>query len=101
MKYLITPENTVDWAKTTGYLPVRESAQQGADWTSFIKANEAYQAGNAQYAYGFIDVRLPGSFAMKNAMQVELDKMLYENATPAETLEAMSTKAQEALDQAK
>lgn len=101
MKYLITPENTVDWAKTTGYLPVRESAQQGADWTSFIEANEPYQAGNAQYAYGFIDVRLPGSFAMKNAIQAELDKMLYENATPADTLEAMSTKAQEALDQAK
>ncbi|MFJ8064324.1 extracellular solute-binding protein [Psychrobacillus sp. NPDC096426] len=101
MKYLITPENTVDWAKTTGYLPVRESAQKGADWTSFIEANEPYQAGNAQYAYGFIDVRLPGSFAMKNAMQAELDKMLYENATPADTLEAMSTKAQEALDQAK
>ena len=66
-----------------------------------LKQTKPYQAGNAQYAYGFIDVRLPGSFAMKNAMQVELDKMLYENATPAETLEAMSTKAQEALDQAK
>ncbi|MBS4201203.1 ABC transporter substrate-binding protein [Bacillus sp. FJAT-49732] len=101
MKYLITPENTVDWAKTTGYLPVRTSAQQGSDWTSFIAENEPYQAGNTQYAYGFIDVRLPGSFAMKNAMQAELDKMLYENATPAEALEAMTIKAQEALDQAK
>ena len=101
MKFLITPENTVDWAKATGYLPVRESAQQGEDWLSFIEENEAYQAGNAQYADGFIDVRLPGSYAMKNAISVELDKMLFENATPAETLEAMSTKAQEALDQAK
>ncbi|MFF2754526.1 extracellular solute-binding protein [Psychrobacillus sp. NPDC058041] len=101
MKFLISPENTVDWAKTTGYLPVRESAQKGSDWTSFIEANDPYQAGNEQYAYGFIDVRLPGSFAMKTAIQAELDKMLYDNATPAETLKAMSTKAQEALDQAK
>ena len=30
---------------------------------------------------GFIDVRLPGSYAMKNAISVELDKMLFENAS--------------------
>ena len=64
---------------------------------SFIEANEPFQAGNAQYAYGFIDVRLPGSFAMKNAMQVELDKMLYENATPAETLEVNEHKSSRSI----
>lgn len=101
MKFLITPENTVDWAKTTGYLPVRESSQKGEEWLTFIKDNEVYQAGDSQYADGFIDVRVPGAFSMKNAIAAELDKMLFENATPADTLAAMSQKAQEALDQAK
>lgn len=101
MKYLISTDNTIDWAKTTGYLPVRKSALENADWKKFVKENPVNQAGIEQYDGAFIDDRVPGAFAMKEAMASELDKMLFEKQAPKTTLENMAKKAQEAIDKAK
>lgn len=101
MTYLITPENTIDWAKATGYLPVRESALKDKAWTEFVKKDPVYQAGLSQYEGAFIDPRIPGAFAIKESMATELDKMIYENKSPKETLDNMTKKVQEEIDKAK
>lgn len=54
MKYLLQPENTVTWAKATGYIPVDESAIKSDDYQKYLNDNpRAMAAVNA----------LPSSFA--------------------------------------
>ncbi|WP_165980735.1 ABC transporter substrate-binding protein [Macrococcus carouselicus] len=101
MKYLISKENTIDWAKTTGYLPVRQSALDSEEWQSFVKEHPVHAAGVSQYDGAFIEDRVPDAFAMKEAIGTELDKMLFDDAEPKETLKNMAEKAQAAIDKAK
>ncbi|AQL55747.1 ABC transporter substrate-binding protein [Abyssicoccus albus] len=101
MKFLVSEENTTDWAKTTGYLPVRTTALESDEWKKFVEENPAHKAGVSQYDNGFIEERVPGAFAMKEAIAKELDKMLFEDAKPKETLENMEKEAQKAIDEAK
>lgn len=101
MKFLVNKENTISWAKATGYLPVRESAVEDEDWVSYTEENDVFRAPSEQFDVGFIEERVPGAFAMKNAMQTALEKMIYEGQEPEETLEEMATSAQNEIDAAK
>lgn len=38
MKYLMSPETTAYWAMNTGYLPVRASARESADYIAFVES---------------------------------------------------------------
>jgi len=38
MKYLMSPEITVYWAMNTGYLPVRSSARESAEYIEFVES---------------------------------------------------------------
>ena len=100
MKFLVNGENTVSWAQTTGYLPVRESALESEEWTSYVEENEVFAAPASQFDIGFIEERVPGAFAMKNAMQTSLESMIYEGLDPETTLEEMSQAAQDEIDRA-
>ena len=100
MKFLVNGENTISWAQATGYLPVRESAVEDEAWTSYIEENDVLAAPASQFDIGFIEERVPGAFAMKNAMQTSLERMIYEGQDPEATLEEMSESAQREIDNA-
>lgn len=81
IKYLTSTENTVTFSRNTGYLPVRESAKNSAEFTSFL-ANEndpfdgnAAKCLNAAYAQlnsFYTDVAFSGSSIVRD----EVDKMI-------------------------
>lgn len=50
IKFLIQPENTLEWALGTGYVPVRESA-----WADYIAANPMNEQIKAQFADAVFD----------------------------------------------
>ncbi|MEC9484641.1 MAG: extracellular solute-binding protein [Candidatus Izemoplasma sp.] len=77
IKYLTKAENTAAWAMETGYLPVRHSGVQSADYQAFLEIDDptdslyysslAAQAAYAQYEYFEYDPAFAGAVTSSDA----------------------------------
>lgn len=97
MKFLINKDNTIYWAEQTGYIPVRQSALDSAEWKSYVEENPNYGVAEQQLEYGFYDPRVKGAFAFKNAVAQVLDKVFLGEYTVEEGLEAADKAAAKEL----
>lgn len=97
MKFLISAENTIYWAQQTGYIPVRQSALDSAEWKSYVEQNPTYGAAEKQLPNGFYDPRVKGAYAFKNAVASELDKVFLGEYTVEEGMAAAEKAAEEEL----
>jgi len=84
LKYLISTENTTDWAMNTGYLPVRTSAYQSTIYQTFLNnptANQlpismAANAGYLQSGYMFYDPAFIGSSRARTQVGLALERIM-------------------------
>ena len=100
MKFMTSKDQTVFWAKETGYLPVRTSALEDPAWKQYTEENPVYGVGELQFTAGYYDPRPVGAFDMKNAVSKEIQSVLLGQKSVDQGLEDAAKGAQTALDRA-
>ncbi|MCM3766803.1 ABC transporter substrate-binding protein [Neobacillus niacini] len=101
MKFLSSKEQTIFWAKNTGYVPVRESALKDPEWLKYIEENPNYAAAEEQFDAGYHFPHLNGAFAMKSAFSTEIQAVLVGQKSVEQGLKDAQKNSQDALDKAK
>jgi multiple sugar transport system substrate-binding protein len=87
IKYMLQPEKTADFAMTTGYMPVRQSAYELQDYIDWLegptnaakvhKATSQYASEGWEY---FVDAAWAGSSTVRNECETAMIQIMV-NAT--------------------
>lgn len=92
------PENTASWSMNTGYIAVRESAQNDPAFADFAKENPQITVPLSQATHAsrpFVD---PTGGKISDALATAADKVQISNLPAAEALAEAQAEAQAALD---
>ncbi len=100
MKFLSSKEQTIYWAENTGYVPVRESALNDAEWKKYIQENPNFAAAEEQFNAGYYFPHLNGASAMKTAYSTEIQAVLVGKKSVDQGLKDAAKNSQDALDKA-
>ena len=94
IKHMLSPENTAEFAITTGYMPVRQSAYDLQDYLDFLdgpttaakvhKATSKYASEGYQY---FVDAAWAGSSNVRTECQTAIAQILVDKANIAQALQ--------------
>lgn len=87
IKFLINTENTVYWAKNSGYLPVRESALKTQEWRAFVLLDTKNMAAPKQYDYATFDPRPDGWTEIRDIIDNAVKEALLKKATVKQALD--------------
>ena len=94
IKHMLTPENTAEFAITTGYMPVRQSAYELQDYLDFLNGPtigaKVHQATSKYASEGweyFVDAAWAGSSNVRTECQTAIAQILVDKANIATALE--------------
>lgn len=76
LTYLLNTENSALWARRTGYLPVRESANDLESYRQFIEDYPVQGVAVQQLKAGKALTRVPGALTVEPLIAAELEAML-------------------------
>ncbi|WP_246061300.1 ABC transporter substrate-binding protein [Paenibacillus oralis] len=76
-KFLISKEATIQWAKETGYVPVRGSALEDSEWTAFIAEHPEQKAASQQFDSAFGEPHLDGYNKLRTDVSKQIDEVLH------------------------
>lgn len=98
MKYFTNPENQAKWSMGTGYVAVRKSTQEVAEFKEYTQKNPQalvplQQAGHASPA-----INDPTGGKIMDALNIACDQVELENVPAKQALDQAQKTAQEALD---
>ncbi len=90
MKYLTSSEATVTWAIGTGYLPIRTSAYESADYQEFM-ANDTTATAAYEQADAFFTslAAYDASNDVRTAVSAKMEELILEEADPQTALDAL------------
>ncbi len=98
IKYLTSTEVQLEWDKVTGFLPVRQSVAENADYLTWINETEPRMLPFVEgMASAHARPATPKYFAVSDAFSREIQKALLGEATPADALAAAEAAVNEAL----
>lgn len=80
MKFLTSTEATTYWAMNTGYLPIRTSAYESAEYQDFMANDLAAQAAYAQADAFFCPATFENSYETYSLAGTTLEELILENA---------------------
>ncbi|ERL66238.1 ABC transporter substrate-binding protein [Schleiferilactobacillus shenzhenensis] len=86
MKFLLSTKETAKWAMATGYVPLRKSAMDNADYKAYLKAKPYNQAAVDSLDDGFQSTAFLGFSEYRNDLLEAVDKMITKGADPKTTL---------------
>lgn len=101
MAFLLEPENTATWAIETGYVPIRRSALEVAEYKTYLEENPRAQAANLELEYGMSSPSFVGSGEYRNNLLETLDSILVNDADIQESLTQLEESTQAILDENK
>lgn len=98
IKYITSTEVQLEWDQKTGFLPVRQSVAENADYLTWINETEPRMLPFVQgMASAHTRPATPNYFAVSEAFSREIQKALLGEASPAEALAAAEAAVNEAL----
>ena len=99
MKYFTATDNTAKWALGTGYMPLRQSAAQTADYKSFLAENprNGVAIGGLKYAGNKGEPKISAWQNVRDILQSTLQQVLAGTAAPKDALAAADQKANQAM----
>ena len=98
IKFLTSTESTVQWAIATGYLPIRTSGYESAEYQAYMANSEVAQSCYAQVADQYFEKAYPGSQEIRTTLATAMETAILENMAPEAALADLAQKAQEILD---
>ncbi len=100
MKFLTSKEQTVYWAKSTGYVPVRDSALNTDEWKQYIQENPEFGVAASQFDAGYYDPNIKGKSGIQEVLDKEIQAVLLQEKTVEDGLKDIQKDAQNAVDKA-
>ncbi|MGM3159500.1 extracellular solute-binding protein [Dickeya undicola] len=98
MRFYTSAVNTARWSMFTGYIPVRESVLQDADYQKYVAANPQAAVPVQQAKSASMDFIDPTKGKILDALTVAADQVEIENKPAQQVLTEAARKAQKALD---
>jgi len=91
VEFLLRPENTVYWAKETGYLPVTVSGFESDEWQDFIAANPERAAMTEQFLEGgFGQLHHPAYWDIRSVIITYYEQVLLGESDPKTALDNLA-----------
>ncbi|WP_116474602.1 extracellular solute-binding protein [Zobellella maritima] len=100
MKFYTNAENTARWSMYTGYIPVRASVEQVAEYQAYTQENPQALVPLKQAGMASKDFFDPTNGKILDALDIAADKVQIENIPAEKALKAAAKRAQRALDRA-
>lgn len=100
MKFFTSPENQATWSMSTGYVAVRNSTQDVAEFAAYCEENPQALVPLQQAAHGSILPEDPTGGKVWDALTIAADKVEIEGISAQEALDEAQATAQKALDEA-
>ncbi|HLO01819.1 MAG TPA: ABC transporter substrate-binding protein [Symbiobacteriaceae bacterium] len=96
--WLTGKEGTLAWATAkTGYMPVRKSALETAEWKDFVKANPVYNALGTAVQDGTVQPNIVNWQLIQNEVTTAVQKVFLGQADAKTALDEAAKKANEIL----
>lgn len=89
MEFLISKDSTIEWAKATGYLPVRQSALKDPAWKSYVESNPNYGVGASELQDAYFSPRIAALFSGINDASTIIGNSLTGSASVDDSLKKM------------
>jgi multiple sugar transport system substrate-binding protein len=90
MKWLTSEEATVTWATGTGYLPVRTSAYESADYQNFMASDVTATAAYEQSDAFFTSLAsYDASNDVRTAVAAKMEELILDETAPQDALDAL------------
>ncbi|WP_035462139.1 ABC transporter substrate-binding protein [Alicyclobacillus macrosporangiidus] len=96
LDFLISKENTIEWAKATGYLPVRKSALDDPAWKAVVSQNPNLGVAPGELDNAYFSPRLAELYSGQNNVSTQIGNMLAGKQSVDDTLK----KSVDAINQA-
>jgi len=97
-QFFMSAENTAFWSMNTGYIAVRQSAQEDPAFVEFSKTNPQITIPLKQAAHASAPFLDPTGGKINDALKVAADNVQIKNMPAAEALKAAKETAQRELD---
>lgn len=89
MKFLLSSKETTKWAMATGYVPLRKSAMDTADYKKYLQEKPYNKAAVDSLDDGFQSTAFLGFSEYRNDLLEAVDKMISKNADPKTTMDQL------------
>lgn len=89
LTFLINTENTTKWAMATGYLPVRTSAYESAEYQAFMANDPSATAAYAQSDSFFSTLNFDGSYDVMSAVNSKIEELVLYGTEPEEAMKEL------------
>lgn len=99
IKFFTNPQNTGKWSMNTGYIPVRLSAQEDADYKAYLDKNPQAKVPLTQASHASAEFLDPTGGKILDALSKACDKVEIENVPAEKALKEAKEAAQKALDE--
>jgi multiple sugar transport system substrate-binding protein len=97
MKFIMSPDFQVDWAISTGYLPVSKSAASDPKYQAFLAANPFIKVYNDQMPVGRTRPSIPQYPALSQTLGKYLEAALYGKLSSQEALDRAAAEVNQLL----
>lgn len=89
MNFLLQPENTADWAVSTGYVPVTNAGIEAESYQTFLEENPRAEAAAAETEYAMSSPMFVGSGEYRDAKLQSQDAIIIDGADVNETMQGL------------
>jgi multiple sugar transport system substrate-binding protein len=96
-KFIASAEFQVDWATTTGYLPISKSAAADPNYQAFLKENEFIKTFSDQMQHAMARPGLPAYQKISDEFSKAADLVFYGKISAKDALEKASNKSNKYL----
>lgn len=97
MKFLMSKQQTIDWAEMTGYLPLRKSAVKSSEYQNYLKDHVAYKAVVDTLPYAFAQVGFPGYAQFRNQELISFNNMITKQQTVDQALSQLQEQTKQII----
>ncbi len=101
MKFFTSPENQAKWSMNTGYIAVRESVMEVAEFATYVEENPHASVPLSQAMHGSKPLYDPTGGKILDALTIAADKVELEGISAQEALDEAQATAQKALENLK
>ncbi|WP_028125093.1 ABC transporter substrate-binding protein [Eremococcus coleocola] len=89
MAFLLSTENTAEWAAKTGYLPITKSGEESDVWQNYLKENPLMEAASKELEYGRAQVPYVGSSEVFTEIETALETIMVNDGDVKENMQAI------------
>jgi len=91
IEYLLRPENTIEWAKRTGYIPTTTTAIDSAEWQAIMQESPFFEVQTEQLVIGGYGQLLhPEYWDIRSVIQDYVEIIIMGDMEPQDALDALA-----------